>query len=129
MKGFWKKSKNDNFYSKITQAEQLRLFYKNQKMTIWRGSKGICFGKVSKKCNARFLKKLKKGQFWGQKSLMRKKWIFNKNQKPPFSRGSKQMYICFGKISKKSDEWFLKKRGYRRTHTRTALIFIRHPVR
>ena len=47
MKGFFKKMKKMTIFdSKITQAKQLRLFYKNQNPSFPRGSKGIiCFVK------------------------------------------------------------------------------------
>ena len=44
-----------------------------------------------------------------------KKPFWDKNQKPSFLRESS--YTCSGKVSNKSDEWFLKKTGYRRTDT------------
>ena len=66
---------------------------------------------ILKKSNVRFVEKIKKNSFWEQISIMRKNIFFIRNLKSSLSSGSS--YTCFGKVSNKFDERFLRKRGYR----------------
>ena len=63
-----KNEKMTIFDSKITQAEQIRLFYNNQHPSFQRGSKGICFGK---EIQCKISEKMHENPFLKQKSLKR----------------------------------------------------------
>ena len=80
------------FDSKITQAEQLGLFFTKIKNRQFEdGAKVYILAKVLKKCNARLLEKLKKCQFFGPKITHAKKMNLKKSKTVILKK--EQMYM------------------------------------